>query len=107
MIQEKAKRALEDLKQVLRTNLKQEVEMYLFGSVARGDSRKDSDIDVMILLKDSGVDVEEKIFDSAFSVELEHNVIFGIVVFAKRFWDSPLGQILPLRHSIEKEGILL
>lgn len=80
--------------------------MRLFGSVARGDSQRYSDIDVLVLLPGK-VDntLEEKVFDAAYDIELEYGVVFGIIVYAKDFWASDLAASMPLYQNIRKEGI--
>lgn len=43
----------------------------------------------MVLIKGQ-VDtaLEENIFDIAYSIELEYDVVFGIVVYSKKFYDQ-------------------
>lgn len=54
--------------------------LYLFGSVARGVHRSDSDIDIFAVLED-GADVsaiEERLRDIAYDVMLERGATFSI-----------------------------
>lgn len=83
-------------------------EVYLFGSKARGDADTDSDIDLLVL-PPVKVDnsLEEDIFRAALQFELEYDVIFGIIVYQKQFWRSPLGRSMPLNNHIESEGVNL
>lgn len=78
----------------------------LFGSAARGDHREFSDIDVLVLLPfEPDISVEERIFDMAYDVELEHGVVFGVLVFSRAFWDSDIARAMPLHRNIEREGV--
>ena len=55
----------------------------LYGSYARGDFNKSSDIDIMILTDltdDEIVEYSEKIWDFAYDIELENNVILSILI---------------------------
>ncbi|RJS73089.1 nucleotidyltransferase domain-containing protein [Methanophagales archaeon] len=85
----------------------EDAEVVLFGSKARGEGDVYSDIDILVLL-DRKVDnsVEEEIFDIGFEVELKYDVVFGVVVYTKRFWDS-VGKLLPLHENIEREGVVI
>jgi predicted nucleotidyltransferase len=50
---------------------------YLFGSRARGDSRADSDWDILILVDENQVtnDIEDKFRDELYDIELESGQI--------------------------------
>lgn len=58
--------------------------IYVFGSVARGDARQGSDIDIMVILDDSKVQVdwltEREIRAIVIPVELEEDVVFDMKV---------------------------
>lgn len=83
-----------------------EAEIILYGSKARGDSDEESDIDVIVLLDRKITNsLEEEIFSLAFKVELKYDVIFGVIVYPKRFWNSELGRAMPLHWNVEKDGI--
>ena len=77
------KRALQELKTRLHENFL-EVEIILYGSKARRDDGEFSDIDVLVLLdREVNNSLEEKIFSTAFQIELECDVIFRIIVYSK------------------------
>jgi predicted nucleotidyltransferase len=80
----------------------------LYGSKARGEDEEFSDIDILVLLDEVvNNSLEEEIFSTAFQLELEYDVIFGIIVYSKNFWDSKLGREIPLHWNVDKEGILV
>lgn len=76
----------------------------LFGSVARGDDTKNSDIDILILTTDEDK-IEDDIFDVAFDILIEENEYI-----------SP--KIIPIEHyekykdtsfynNVNKEGVVI
>jgi len=85
-----------------------DVKIILYGSKARGDCTGFSDIDVLIILN-CNVDnrLREKIFSMSFEIELEYDVIFGLLVESKHFWDSSRAKSMPIHWNIDNEGILL
>ncbi len=80
------------------------VEMRLFGSTARGDSRIGSDIDVFVCLPEVNKVIEEELFDIAYDVELDHNCLIDIIVVSE---DDLRGQSgsAPIFEKILSEGI--
>lgn len=80
----------------------------LFGSYARGDNRKESDIDLLILLdKDSVTRSEEKqIKYPLYEIEFEIGKIISPIVLTMKDWKSK-HKITPFYESVNQEGIIL
>lgn len=58
-------------------------EILLYGSVARGEERgTHSDVDMLVVLSDSvdKADIEERIRDLAYDVELDRGIVLSLVV---------------------------
>lgn len=93
-------------RRILKSNLSK---IIVYGSYARGDYKKNSDIDVMILTslsKEEIEQVENHIFDLAFDLELETGIVINPVLENEvhyRYW---LGA-LPFYDNVEKEGIVI
>lgn len=81
-------------------------EIYLYGSRARGDSKKLSDWDILILLnrEQISIDTETKLMDDFYELELETGEIFSPLIYSKNDWNLR-HKITPLYENIEKEGI--
>ncbi|MCD4786439.1 MAG: nucleotidyltransferase domain-containing protein [Candidatus Eremiobacteraeota bacterium] len=108
MTQNNIKKALDELKLNLVRRFGQEAELYLFGSVARGDYEEYSDIDVLVLIPGKvNTSIEEEIFDEAYEIELKHDVIFGVIVCSNDFWNSERAHVMPLYINIQKESVKL
>jgi len=93
----------ESLKKVYGEELRS---LILFGSVARGDSTKESDIDVLVILKNiSNFDKEfETIFDLKMEIESKYDDLFMISAFPATEKDY-LTRFSPFFLNIRKEGI--
>ena len=83
-------------------------EVILYGSRARGDNKRDSDWDVMILLNRKNVDkkIEQTFRHHLLDIELEIGVPISVFVYSKSDWEGKYS-ITPLFKSINKEGILI
>lgn len=81
----------------------------LYGSYARGDYREDSDIDIMILLNITDLEIENyghKLSDMTYDFNMDHDV--DIKPIAKydghfRYWLKAY----PFYANVEREGIKL
>ena len=83
-------------------------EAFLFGSRARGDNRKDSDWDILILIDNNKVtnEIEDNFRDELYNIELESGQIISTFIYSKDYWKSAL-KYSPLYKNITMEGIKL
>ena len=77
----------------------------LFGSKAREDASADSDIDVMIMMERSNPEIEARIDDIVFDINLEYDTFISTVVFSRwEIEEGPMGES-PLYKTIQREGV--
>src|SRR3972149_8111112 len=81
-------------------------EMYLYGSQARGDAKKLSDWDLLILLNNQKISFafETKLMDEFYDVELETGEIISPLIYSKNDWNQN-HSVTPLFKIIKKEGV--
>ena len=99
---------VQDTKQTLGDRVKK---IILYGSYARGDYNKSSDIDIMILTDLTDEEIEkyrDKISDIAYDIEDANNfeiwlspIIKNIEKYNKRI------NVVPFYMNVEKEGVIL
>ena len=94
----------------IRTEIKRidpKAKVVLFGSRARGDAKKDSDWDLLILIDSLNIKESEDLFrDKIYDLELETGEIISMFVYNNKDWTSR-HKITPLYKSIKKEGVVL
>lgn len=106
-LKDNERKALQELKERLLKKYP-EVEIILYGSKARGDFDKESDIDLLILVKSIvNSRLEEEITHITFDIELNYDVVFGKIIENRDFWNMPLAKLMPLHLNIDKEGVPL
>jgi hypothetical protein len=60
----------------------------------------------LILLKcDVNTELEEEIIGLAYDVELKHDVVSGLLIESRSFWDSSLARAMPIHWKINREGV--
>jgi predicted nucleotidyltransferase len=79
-------------------------EMKLFGSTVRGNRRKDSDIDVLVILPRIDRKIEEDLFDIAYDLELEYDCLIDMIIFGEENLEERVAQT-PFYQSVLSEGL--
>lgn len=82
----------------------------LFGSKARGDSRRGSDIDILLLLKNRTVAVENMVFESLTSVQIRSfGCWIGIApkIYSSSEWNFRRRINAPFFQEVHRDGIRL
>jgi predicted nucleotidyltransferase len=100
-----------NITQLIKAKIRQKnplADIILFGSHVRGESHKDSDWDILILLNQPEVNrlVIKEYQDELFDLELEIGEPISAFVFSKNEWEQK-HKITPLYHNIQQEGIYL
>ncbi len=75
----------------------------IFGSSARGDRRKDSDIDVFVQLPQVDRRIEEDLFDIAYELELKYDCLLDLIIFSDEALKG-LYSGTPIYQNILAEG---
>jgi len=80
-------------------------EVILYGSRARGDAKKGSDWDILILTNyPVSIEIERSFRNNIFDLEIETGEVFSTFIYQKQDWDT-LHKVTPLYHNIKREGI--
>jgi len=102
-------------KQEILTKIKQIVNgieplatVILFGSFARGDNKKFSDIDIIILVDKDKITYsdEKRIKYPLYDLEFDSGQVISPIVFSRKDWESR-HSVTPLYKNIKREGLLL
>ena len=105
-VNEEIQKFIIEVKKILGDRLKKVI---LYGSYARGDYNKKSDVDIMILTDLSFEEIEEyrdKISDAAFEIELKTGIILSPVVKNIEKYNVRR-KFVPFYKNVEKEGVVL
>jgi uncharacterized protein len=81
-------------------------EVILYGSHARGQAKKDSDWDILILLNQDEVTLQtEQMFrHQLLDIELDIEEPISVFVKSRRIWESKY-RITPFYQNVKREGL--
>lgn len=101
-------KALQDLKRRLRSSFGNNLlTVRLFGSRARGDIHRESDIDILVIFENRNKEVEEKLTDILCEILNEFDIYFEIVSYSHREYEQSLCHQWPFILNVERESILI
>ncbi len=101
-------KAIKDFKKQLAEGLNDNLlRVYLFGSKARGDYQKESDIDILAVLKQPKENDINYIYETAMSVGMKYQVYLSIKIFSEKEFNY-YSQI-PTRFiaNVLNEGVII
>jgi len=83
------------------------VEVYLFGSKARGDFTPDSDLDLLIVLEADDWETKDKVRFVAADVSLEYDVLINTHILSRARWEEMARQQATLWREVQRDGVPL
>ncbi len=83
-------------------------DIILYGSYARGEEKEESDIDLLILVKNNSLTYEErkKISYPLFNLETEVGITISPLIYDKGTWENK-HYVTPFYKNVKKDGIFL
>ena len=83
------------------------VELYLYGSRARGDHRPDSDYDVFVVLRERNRETVDSLYDAVVDVVCESGSLVSLKIVSREHFGKLVAAGNPLVANVLHEGVLL
>ena len=94
----------QQIREIYGASLKKVV---IYGSYARGDYQKNSDVDIMILVDANDVEIKKRfnsVCDLAFDYELEYGIVISPLVKNEAHF-MKWSETLPFYRNVKQEGV--
>ena len=82
-------------------------EIIFFGSKVKGESDKDSDIDILIVLNRLSWEIKRGISELAAEENIKHNVVITTIRYDVDTWEMPAIKMSPFAAAVRREGVRL
>ena len=81
------------------------VQMLLYGSKARGDAHEDSDIDVLLIVKDDVADLKRALWRIGYRLAATSYAVPSILAYTEAEWDHRKQSKSPFSEAVEREAV--
>ena len=107
-LNKKEKQAVKAFVATIKKNLEDQLlETKIFGSKVRGDYSQDSDIDILIVLKERSKYIIDTLYEKLLSIELEYDSKISLTIFSQTEYQNNLNAHTPFIESLNNEGVSL
>lgn len=107
-LNQKEEQAVKAFVSAIRKKLKgQLLETKIFGSKVRGDYSQDSDIDILIVLKERSKYLIDTLYEKLLDIELEYDSKISLTIFSQAEYQHNINAHTPFMESLANEGVVL
>jgi predicted nucleotidyltransferase len=81
-------------------------QVFLYGSVARGEAGPESDYDILALTPDKlSTPEEDRVYDAVYELEVAQDVVISVVFYTLDEWNTDTIKASPHYRNVTREGI--
>lgn len=83
----------------------QVIALKLFGSQLRGNASPESDVDILVVVRERTWEIEKQISHIAYETDLAFDVFLSPTVYGEEEYSNPVLQASPFIQCVEREGL--
>jgi len=104
----KEKKVLEEFKRKIQENFPEEqVYLTLFGSRARGEAVKESDMDILVVIRSEDWKLGDRIRELGYQLEIKQGIVLSIQVMSRKHVEQLKAIGSQFLQEVEREGIVV
>jgi predicted nucleotidyltransferase len=79
--------------------------MVIYGSKARGDDNPDSDLDILLIIKDKAARQKRELRYIGYDLAATGELVPSILVYTQKEWDQRRRSGSPFREAVERDKV--
>ena len=81
------------------------VRMLVYGSKARGESHPDSDVDVLLIVRNEAVSLKRPLRDIGYELAATSDAVPSILAYTEDEWRERTSKGYPFQQAVERDGV--
>ncbi len=81
------------------------VRMLVYGSKARGESHPDSDVDVLLIVKNDADSLKRPLRDIGYELAATSEAVPSILAYTEDEWGERMSKGYPFQQAVERDGV--
>lgn len=81
------------------------VRMLIYGSKARGDASDDSDLDVLLVVRNGAGRTKRALRELGYSLAVVSDAVPSILAYTQEEWDDRRRRGFPFQAAVERDGV--
>lgn len=82
-------------------------QLIIFGSKARGTSTEESDLDLLVVIREGDWRVKDAITRPGYLLAVDTNAVPSIIVLTSEEWESLHRREAPFWQTVQRDGVVL
>ena len=79
--------------------------MVIYGSKARGEARKDSDLDVLLVVGNGTGHLKRSLREIGYELAAASDAVPSILAYTRGEWEDRRRRGYPFQHAVERDGV--
>ena len=96
---------LDAYRSALRRHSGKVVRLLIYGSKARGDAHADSDLDVLLIVKDAAADAKRPLRRIGYGLAATSDAVPSILAYTQEEWQVRSAKGYPFQQAVERDGV--
>src|SRR5262249_35706053 len=82
-------------------------QIVIFGSKARGTATADSDLDILLVIREGDWKLKDQITEPGYELSIGTNVVPSIMIYTQKEWEQYQHDDAPFWQTVTRDGVVV